>query len=229
MSERAADMDPEAVERLYADKAAFYHRFFIDFMRYGAGLRALLARGGYLHPGMRVLDAGCGTGILSRNLHGIAAESGMEGITFHAFDLTPAMMSIFERWMAENGVKDIQLRRANVLRLEELPEDWKDYDLIVSSAMLEYLPKPSLSGALRNLAGLLAPGGKLLVCISRRNPLMKWLIEAWWKSNLYGREEIADRFEEAGLRIRFGRFPPPYRYLGLWGHVIEASRGPQSP
>ena len=221
-----APTEPSAVERLYTEHARFYHRFFIDLLRYGAGLEALLAARGYLRSGMKVLDAGCGTGILTRKLHAIARRSGLEGITYHAFDLTPAMMDLFRRWMAEHGVTDVELRRADVLRTEDLPADWKDHDLVVSSAMLEYLPKDELARALRNLRGLLAPNGTLVVCISRRNVLMKWLIEVWWEANLYERAELERIFADAGLTVRFGRFPFPYDHLNLWGHVVEARRSP---
>jgi cyclopropane fatty-acyl-phospholipid synthase-like methyltransferase len=49
-----------------------------------------------------------------------------------------------------------------------LPQDWKDYDLIVSSAMLEHLPKERLKDALVHIAGRLAAQGRLLVVITRK-------------------------------------------------------------
>jgi len=217
-------MDSRAVEQLYSEKASFYHHFFVDFLRYGAGLKALLHRADYLRPGIRVLDAGCGTGILTRNMVEIARAQGLEGITFQAFDLTPAMLDLFREWMARTGTPAIELRQANVLEPTQLPEDWKDYDLVVSSAMLEYLPKERLKDALAHLGSRLGPGGTLLVVITRRNLLMRFLIEAWWKANMYERDEIAGIFEEAGLVPTFQCFPLPYGHLNLWGHVIEARR-----
>ena len=218
--------EPSAVERLFTEKAGFYHRFFIDFLRYGAGLEALFSQNRYLRFGVKVLDAGCGTGILTRNLHAIARRSNMHGVIFHGFDLTPAMLDLFTRWMAEHGVENIELRRANVLHAEELPASWRDYDLIVSSAMLEYLPKGELVGALRNLNRLLARDGILVVCISRQNLLMRWLIGVWWKANLYERAELEQIFDDAGFTVRFRHFPFPYSHVNLWGHVIEARKAP---
>ncbi|MFN8545632.1 MAG: class I SAM-dependent methyltransferase [Candidatus Binatia bacterium] len=217
-------LDTGAVQRLYTEKAAFYHRFFVDLLGYGRGLEVLLARSGYLRPGLRVLDAGCGTGILTRNLHDLARAAGIAPVTFHGFDLTPAMLAIFERWIAEHGATDIALRQADVLRLDDLPSDWRDFDLIVSSAMLEYLPRDRLVDALRGLGGRLRRDGVLFVCITRRNVLMKWLIEWWWEANMYERAELEQTFTAAGLVAKFGRFPFPYRHLDLWGHVIEARR-----
>jgi 2-polyprenyl-3-methyl-5-hydroxy-6-metoxy-1,4-benzoquinol methylase len=217
-------MDSRAVEQLYSEKASLYHHLFIDFLRYGAGLKAILRRANYLRPGLRVLDAGCGTGILTRNMVEIARARGLEGITFQGFDLTRAMLDLFREWMARTGTTAIELRQANVLEPTQLPEDWKDYGLIVSSAMLEHLPKERLKDALAHLGSRLAPDGTLLVVITRKNLLMKFLIEAWWKANMYERDEVAGFFEEAGLAPTFGRFPFPYDHLNLWGHVIEARR-----
>ena len=217
-------MESQEVEKLYTENASLYHHFFIDFLRYGAGLKRLLAKSDYLRPNIKVLDVGCGTGILTRSMTAIARERGFGGITFHAFDLTRAMLDLFRDWIARTGTTGIELRQANVLDPAALPEDWKNYDLIVSSAMLEYLPKERLKDALAHIAGRLAPDGRLLVVITRRNFLMKLLIAWWWKAHMYEKEEIAAVFEEAGLTARFGRFPFPYDYLNLWGLVIEARR-----
>jgi SAM-dependent methyltransferase len=217
-------MDSREVEQLYSEKASFYHHFFIDFLRYGAGLKAIIRKAGYLRPGMRILDVGCGTGVLTRGMVEIARERGLEGIVFQGFDLTAAMLDLFRDWMARTGTAGIELRQGNVLEPAHLPADWKDYDLIVSSAMLEYLPKDRLSEVLARIGARLAPGGRLLVAITRNNLLMRYLIGAWWKSHLYERAEIASIFEEAGLAPVFGRFPFPYNHLNLWGLVIEARR-----
>lgn len=217
-------MDSDAVQQMYTEKGSFYHRFFIDLLRYGAGLKAILRKGEYVRPGMRVLDVGCGTGILTRNMVEIARAEGLGRITFQGFDLTPAMLDLFRAWIARTGATGIELRLGNILDRGALPENWTSYDLIVSSGMLEHLPKDRLKDTLAHIGARLAPEGRLLVAITRRNLLMKVLMEAWWKANMYERDEIASIFEEAGLAPAFGRFPFPYNYLNLWGLVIEARR-----
>ncbi len=211
------------IERLFTDRGGFYHVFFIDVLRYGAGLRAMLRRGGWLKNGAKVLDAGCGTGVLTRGLVDIAREQGLHGITHHAFDLTQAMLDRFDRWAKANAAH-VEMRRANVLRLADLAPDWRNYDLIVTSAMLEYLDPAELPGALRSLSDLLAPNGTLVVGLTRKNLLMRWLIGAWWKGNLYTRAEAERAFEDAGLDAHFVHFPSVYRYLDLWGHVVHAEK-----
>lgn len=214
-------LETEVVE-LYSRKTALYHNVIVGLFAYGWGLRVLLERGGYVRPGVRVLDAGCGTGALTRGIHEIRRRSAMQGVTIHAFDLTPAMLDRLRDWMASNNAV-IDLREANVLDLGSLPPDWRGYDLVVSSAMLEYLTPAGLVVALRSLVGLLAPGGTMLVCVTRRNFLMPWLIGAWWRSRMYDRAELDAVFREAGLSPRFGWFPFPAAHLNLWGHVVEVT------
>jgi SAM-dependent methyltransferase len=212
------------VEAFFSRRASIYQNAVVRLLGYGWGLGVLLAHGRYLRAGARVLDAGCGTGALTRGLVRIRRAEALQGTTFHAFDLTPAMLGLLREWLAGQGVDDVELRRANVLDLGTLPADWCGYDLIVSSAMLEYLTRDELVAALRDLAARLAPGGTLLVCITRKNALMRWLVGAWWRSNTYDRAEIAAIFRAAGLSPEFRTFPFPASHLNIWGHVIEVRR-----
>jgi ubiquinone/menaquinone biosynthesis C-methylase UbiE len=108
-----------------------------------------------LHADSRVLDAGCGTGIITRILHQLAQEKNYTGINFHSFDLTENMLEIFRQWIATQGAEPIELAQADVLEIEALPEHWKEHDLVVTSAMLEYLPRDRVQDALANLNRLL--------------------------------------------------------------------------
>ena len=54
---------------------------------------------------------------------------------------------------------------------------------------------------------------------------MRWLIGRWWHAELYSRAELEQRLAAAGYtRWQFRRFPFPYTFLSLWGHVVEAQR-----
>ncbi|HEY8155626.1 MAG TPA: class I SAM-dependent methyltransferase [Myxococcota bacterium] len=214
--------------RLFSDRSHSYVRF-IRSVRYPQGIRAFFLHSPLLESGLRVLDAGCGTGAVTFALRGALARRGLAPGPMQGFDLTPAMLERFREELARRGISDVELAQADVLALNQLPASWSDYDLVVSASMLEYLPPARLGTALRRLRALLKDGGTLVLFITRRNWLTRLLIGRWWQSNLYRDTELGQAFQEAGFTsIAFRRFPPPFRYLGLWGYIIEA-RCPRSP
>ena len=176
-----------------------------------------------------MLDAGCGTGVVTLALREALLERSLGPASFHAFDLTPAMLERFRGALQRRGIQGVELARANVLALEQLPDAWRGFDLIVSASMLEYIPPARLGEALRGLGALLRPGGDFVLFITKRNWLTRPLIGRWWHSNLYRRSELARAFREAGFASAgFGRFPLAARHLALWGNIVEA-RAPQTP
>jgi SAM-dependent methyltransferase len=212
----------EAVD-LYTDRHRSYLRF-IGLFRYPQGIRAFFRASPLLRSGLRVLDAGCGTGIVTLALRDALVDRGFEPAGLHAFDLTPAMLDRFRESLGVRGIEDVSLARCDVLALDELPVDWTGYDLIVSAAMMEYLPRDRLADALSGLRARLGEGGRLVLFITRDNFVMKPLIGRWWDSNLYRREELRRAFERAGFAtVEHRRFPAAYRHLDFWGHIVEAS------
>ena len=95
-----------------------------------------------------------------------------------AFDLTPAMLDRFQAELDSRGITLVRHKQANVLELEhQLSSTWRDYDLIISASMLEYVPKESLPHALSALGARLPQDGRLLVVITRKNWITKIPIE----------------------------------------------------
>src|SRR5262249_27404939 len=126
--------------RLFTDRLDLYTRF-IRAVRYPQGLRAFWYASPLVHPGLRVLEAGCGTGALTFAVWDAAERRGIRFGAFDAFDLTPAMLDRLRASLRRRSVGGIRLAEANVLRLDALPADWRDYDLVVSASMLEYVPR----------------------------------------------------------------------------------------
>jgi ubiquinone/menaquinone biosynthesis C-methylase UbiE len=192
-------------------------------VRYPKGIRAWFLASPLLRSDLRVLDAGCGTGIVTLALREALVRRGLTPGAMHAFDLTPAMLERFRRTLRERALEGIDLEQADVLALHALPPSWNGYDLIVSASMLEYLPRTRLSAALRGLRLLLKRGGSFVLFITRRNWLTRPLIGRWWQSNLYDADELRRAFREAGFAsIVFRRFPASFRHFDLWGYIIEA-------
>ena len=218
-------MDSEGALALYSTRAANYTRL-IKLIGYERGLERIFSTSmaHSLKPGAKVLDAGCGAGAVTFALLGAFARQQISPARVDAFDLTPAMLARFQAKLHRDGVTGVRLHQADLFALSELPEDWRDYDLIVTSAMLEYVPKDRLAEGLRSLASRLSSGGQLLLFISRRSWFNRWAMERWWRANCYDRAEIRSALAAAGFRnIVFRHFPTPFRFLDSWGFAIENS------
>ena len=109
------------------------------------------------------------------------------------------MLSRFWQASQRADIAGAELAVVNVRHLDTLPVARRDYDLIVSAAMLEYLPKAA---------------GTLVVFVSRQNALMVPFITKWWHAQLYGKTKLRAAFQQAGFPDAvFERFPFPYSYL----------------
>lgn len=208
--------------QLYTKRGRTYDRF-VRLFRYPQGLLACFLQSALLRPGMKVLDAGCGSGVVTIALRQALLARGFNLGTIQGFDLTPAMLERFHTTLNNQGIDGIELTQANVLELNALPKSWTNYDLIVTASMLEYLPPESLVQALSGLRKHLNEDGSLLLFITRKNWLMRWLIGRWWRSNLYTEPEVRDFLVQAGFStITFRKFPLSSRHLALWGLMVEA-------
>lgn len=208
--------------QLYSERVDSYLRF-VRWMRYPAGVRAYFVRSRLLRSHLRVLDAGCGTGIVTLALREALVRLGFTPGPIHAFDLTPAMLDRFRGTLRRLEIHDVELEQADALALHQLPSSWRNYDLVVSAAMLEYLPRAQMITALGGLRSLLSDKGTIVLFITRRNWLTRPLIGWWWDAHLYNRAQLAHAFREAGFTsVSFRVFPALFRYLSLWGHIVEA-------
>jgi ubiquinone/menaquinone biosynthesis C-methylase UbiE len=207
---------------LFSRRSGSYDRF-INLVRYPQGLRAYFRRSPLLRSGLRILDAGCGTGALTLAVRDALVARGMTPGPMWAFDLTPAMLDCLRAKLTAAGVDGVELTQADVLRLNALPAGWKDYDLVVTASMLEYVPRDRFAEALAGLRGLVRPRGRFVLFVTKRNWLMRPLIGRWWDSNLYTAPELTEAMDRAGFRdVTFGSFPLACRYLATWGHIVEA-------
>ncbi len=214
--------------QLYTAHHSSYQRF-IRFVRYEQGLSAFFRESDLIRSGQRVLDAGCGTGALTLALRNAMIRRFLIPGPFHAFDLTPAMLEEFRSALAARSVTGVELAQCDVLKLHTLPESWKEFDLIVSASMLEYVPRDALAGALARLRSRLKADGEFVLFMTRRNWLTRLLIGAWWESNLYRPAEIREECQLAGFtNVQFHRFSGRYSYLNLWGFVLSARNDPRS-
>jgi len=208
--------------QLYTDHADDYERF-VGLMLYPQGLCAFFRNSSLIGSDLRVLDAGCGSGVLTLALRQAMISRGLRPGSFDGFDLTPAMLERFRVKLAREAITGVRLAKANVLEPDSLDPEWRGYDLVITASMLEYIPRDQLAAALGGLRRRLDDNGRLLLFITRDNWLMRPLIGRWWSSNLYTRQNLIQAFSQAGFpSVRFHRFPTRFRHLDLWGHIAEA-------
>src|SRR6266446_1946773 len=118
-------------------------------------------------------------------------------------------------------------RQLSRFEVQQFFSTWIEYDLILSASMLEYLPKSKLPRALAELRKRLSPNGRLLIVITKRSLEAKILIEWWWRSEGYSREELQQAFAAGGFRdVTFRRFPDKYFWLNGGSYAIEARPDP---
>lgn len=218
-------MSIESPVALYSRRTALYERL-IRYVGYQNGIekafRTNMAHA--LLPQARVLDAGCGAGAVTFALLKAYDTLAVPAGKVDGFDITPKMLQRFRNNLRSNRESRVRVVEADVLDLGScLPADWADYDLVVSSGMLEYVPKNQLSDALANLRSRLGPEGCLLLFISRKGLFNRLAMKRWWQANCYDAAELELALRTAGFTsIAFHRFPAPYGFLNSWGFSVEA-------
>ncbi|MGQ9512012.1 class I SAM-dependent methyltransferase [Thermodesulfitimonas sp.] len=111
-------------------------------------------------PGEEILDAGCGTGLLTKEL--AACGASVTGI-----DISPAMLAVARE--KTRGFRNVVLAQADVTALP-LPSN--AFHGVVCFTVLEFVPRPE--EALREMWRVLKPGGRMVLGVL--NALSPW---AW--------------------------------------------------
>ena len=195
------------VERLYRKRALIY-----NIMSESAGrrrsFRKFFLRKNYLKKSSRILDAGCGTGIVIQSLIKTSSKKDVHNTEFYGFDLTSAIIEIFNKWIKKQGYKNIHLYRANVLKIDkQLPNSWTNFDLIVSANLLEHIPRDKLPQAIKKLKSLLMENGKLVLFIEKDNIINRTFVKLVWGSEVYTKEQLSNIFKKAGFKhIKINKF-----------------------
>jgi ubiquinone/menaquinone biosynthesis C-methylase UbiE len=116
-------------------------------------------------PGGRLLDVGCGPGMLVRHL----LDTRVGDFHIIACDRSPAMIdAAAER---STGSDDVEL---TVALIEDMPFPDEHFDVVVAMGVLEYT---DAGDALREIARVVRPGG--LVVLTMLNPLSPYRLFEW--------------------------------------------------
>jgi ubiquinone/menaquinone biosynthesis C-methylase UbiE len=199
------DFDPHPARRIrrrYDRLAEVYDRRWASYVE--GSVRETLRRI-EIRDGDRVLDVGCGTGVLLEAIAGRAPAARLAGV-----DLSLAMLAVARHKLGE---------RASLVAGEAggLPFADHRFDLVLSSSALHYWPDPA--AGLAEIARVLRPGGRVgitdwcadYLAIQVADLLLRVLEPAHHRA--YGTKDCERLLGESGFEgIRIER----YR-VGRWG------------
>lgn len=154
--------------------------------------------------GKRVVDVGCGGGLLSEGM-------ALRGAHVTGIDMGEAPLSVAKLHSLDTGV-DVNYRQITVEELASDPEHAGQYDVVTCLEMLEHVPDPG--SVINACAALLRPGGHLFVSTLNRNPksflfaivgaeyVLKMLPKGTheWKKFIRP-SEMSDYLRNAGLEV----------------------------
>jgi ubiquinone/menaquinone biosynthesis C-methylase UbiE len=150
---------------LTPEAALGYEQFFVPaiFHQWPAKMLAAAEIG----RGEDVLDAGCGTGVLTRELASTLQGTG----SVAGFDLSESMLGV-----ARGHCPGVSFRQGNITAL---PYADASFDVVVSSFMLMFVAEPAT--AISEMRRVLRPGGRLVISVWQgldNNAVYAALVEA---------------------------------------------------
>ncbi|HEX9152170.1 MAG TPA: methyltransferase domain-containing protein [Flavobacterium sp.] len=189
-----------------------------------------------LKPGMSILDVGCGTGAISKDIANIVGEKGkVTGI-----DNTESFILIGQQ--TYSSVANLELISVDLF--EYNPEE--KYDLIVSARTLQWLNNPK--EALIKMKSMLKPDGQISILDYNHtnlnwNPLPPQSMQEFYKTFLKWRQDagmnneiteyLPGLLEEAGFNTieiinsdeHYNRETPDYKSkIGIWSKVASSKQ-----
>jgi demethylmenaquinone methyltransferase/2-methoxy-6-polyprenyl-1,4-benzoquinol methylase len=132
------------------DSSAQHYDWITDVMSFGSGKwyrRTALLRAG-LEPGMKLLDAGAGTGVVSWLAQDIVKSDGL----VVALDPSKGMLSEGKKMGVQNAAQGLG---------EKLPFDDNTFDMVTMGYALRHVA--DLGALFEEYLRVLKPGGKILV------------------------------------------------------------------
>jgi SAM-dependent methyltransferase len=180
------------------------HFWYLGMRRIAASLLAADME----RPGLRVLDAGCGTGGFLRWLADAYAPQELAGVDIAADAIEPARERLPEA--------DLE-----VAPLTAIPFADASFDVVVTNDVLQHVPERDVPGSLRELWRVLVPGGALLVHTNGARRLRRERDD--WRA--YDAASLRAALGAAGFGVE--RLTYANALLSLWG----AARGrfPHAP
>ncbi len=186
---------------IFYDRVAHFYDLTFKFNRYGHSIERYLRDVSLpLSSGARILDAGCGTGLLTLSLMKVLKSRAR----ISAIDLSVSSLLKARHAARQTKTKSkhrVEFSQANVL---SLPFADETFEMVVTSGALEYVP---LREGFRELARVLAPDGYLLHLPIRPSPASR-LLELMFRFKTHPPREVAEHTARYFRVIDRHRFPP---------------------
>jgi malonyl-CoA O-methyltransferase len=176
--------------------------------RQAAALIADLARQGRVPEHPRILEVGCGTGILTRHIHQHWPTAELV-----ASDLSPDMVG--------QAAKSAMIAGTFLSMDGEVPPfegPW--FDLILSNLAFQWFG--DLPTAIARLAGLLRPGGSLFFSTMGADSFTEWRAAHDTMGETAGTPVYPDL---ASLRSTLAAFPDAFAFEEHWRHDFGGAKG----
>ena len=191
----------EARAGSYYDRIAKFYDLTFKLNGYGRSLDQYFDS----HPlpisrGARVLDAGCGTGLLTLAL----LRTIRFPVSITALDLSSTSINAARRalYSSRGRTRDVTFTQGNLL---SLPFADDSLDIVVTSGALEYVP---LADGLAEIARVIAPGGHLLH-LPVHPSVAGTFLEILFRFKSHPPREVVSKTERHFRIVHHYRFPPP--------------------
>src|SRR5947207_4894412 len=190
----------EARAGSYYDRIARFYDLTFKLNGYGRSLDQYLAT----HPlpvsrGARILDAGCGTGLLTLALlRSLRFPVSITSLDLSASSLTATRKAVSQ---SEGRLRDVSYMQGNVL---SLPFADDSFDFVVTSGALEYMP---LEDGLGELARVIAPRGHLLH-LPVRPSLTSLMLEICFRFKHHPPKDVMRKTQQRFKVVNHYHFPP---------------------